>query len=81
MAKTKKAKKAIAKGTSSQAAQKWPVFIDIPGHPELVERCDWDAVNNQPDCRIIPRVPSRGTRVRAAGPVRGVHRQHRAKRR
>jgi hypothetical protein len=81
MAKARKVKKIVARAASGQAAQKWPVFIDVPGQPDKVERCDWDAVNNEPSCQIIDRVPSKGARVRAAGPVKGVLRRHRAKRR
>lgn len=79
------AKKAAKKKTTAAkpgpAKQHWPVFIDVPGHPELVERCDWDPVNNEPSCQIIPRVPAKGTRVRVAGRVAGVAPRHRAKRR
>jgi hypothetical protein len=83
MANAKKAK-AVKTGAvvgGGRAAQNWPVFIDVPGQPDKVERCDWDAANNQPNCQIIDRVPNKGVRVRAAGPIRGVHKQHRAKRR
>ncbi|MCC8955034.1 hypothetical protein H8B02_16780 [Bradyrhizobium sp. Pear77] len=75
--KAKKAKKkAVAKLTPSD----YPIFIDVPGHPEQVERCDWDEVNNQPNCRIIERTPPRDAAVRPAGQVAGIHRKHRAAR-
>ena len=49
-----------------------PVFIDVPGRPDQVERCDWDAQQNEYSCKIIQRsrLPKRA-RVRRAGRVSG----------
>lgn len=69
------AKKANAK---KAAAPTYPIFIDVPGRPDQVERCDWDPVNNQPSCQIIQRTPPRNVTVRRAGKVAGIHSRHRA---
>jgi len=71
----------MAKKADATTKPGYPKFIDVPGHPDQVERCDWDAVNNEPSCKIVERTPPKAMRVRAAGPVPGIHRRHRAKRR
>ncbi len=74
----KKAKKAVAKNATANQQARYPIFIDVPGRPDQVERCDWDAVNNEPSCVIIQRTPPKDVRVRPAGQVAGIHRRHRA---
>jgi hypothetical protein len=76
--KKKKAKKAKKANVRKVAAPTYPIFIDVPGRPDQVERCDWDPVNNQPSCQIIQRTPPRNVRVRPAGQVAGIHSRHRA---
>ena len=74
----KKAKRAVAGNAAANPPPGYPIFIDVPGRPDQVERCDWDVANNEPSCVIIQRTPPKNVRVRPAGQVAGIHRRHRA---
>jgi hypothetical protein len=64
------------------ATSSWPRYISVPGHPDEIEVCDWDPVNNEPSCKIIPRSQiTAGPRVTRAGAIPGLPQKFRAARR
>jgi hypothetical protein len=50
-----------ARVAAAVAAHPSPIFHEVPGRPDQIERCDWNAAENEYDCQIIDKTEAPAT--------------------